>query len=110
MRHDTEFHPWAAACGIAGFVALAIYFAAPAFTGWPYAGAAPADLERYANAHPTLFYAGAWLQVTGALLSVLFFLAVVRMADTQSSSSGIATVVGGALRLATSLPWPPRSR
>ena len=101
MKQETVRRPWAAACGIAGFVALAIYFAAPAFTGWPYAGAAPADLARYANGHTALFYAGAWLQVTGALLSVLFFLAVVRMADAQSSFAGIATVVGGALLLAT---------
>lgn len=68
-----------AASGVAGTFALAAYFAAPAFLGWPFAGASAARLSAYALDHQALFYAGAWLQTTGTLLSVIFFLALVRM-------------------------------
>jgi hypothetical protein len=68
----------AAACGLAGTLALAAYFLAPAVTGWPYAGASPAYITTYALEHQSLFYAGAWLQSTGALLCVVFFLYLVR--------------------------------
>lgn len=85
--------------GIAGPVLLVIYFAAPAVTGWPYAGASPDKLLRYANSHSLLFYAGGWLQATGALLSIVFFLALLKLSETAARMSGIATIVGCALLL-----------
>jgi hypothetical protein len=45
--------------GVAGPVALTVYFAAPAFTNWPYAGASPTQLTSYAVGHQSLFFAGA---------------------------------------------------
>lgn len=87
-----------AASGAAGTLALAAYFAAPAFLAWPFAGASPARLTAYALDHASLFYGGAWLQSTGTLLSVIFFLALVRM--TGAASGLPATLVAVA---ATSL-------
>lgn len=85
--------------GIAGPVLLVIYFATPAVTGWPYAGASADQLVRYANSHSLLFYAGGWLQATGALLSIVFFLALLKLSETAGRMSGIATIVGCALLL-----------
>lgn len=80
-----------ALCGIAGTVALTVYFAAPALTAWPYAGASPAQLSSYALHHQTLFYAGAWLQSTGTLLCVVFFLYLVR--STGGPQGLVQTIV-----------------
>ena len=63
-----------ALAGIIGPVLLAAYFTIPALVHWPNAGASPAKLIAYANAHRLLFYGGGWLQATGALLSIVFFL------------------------------------
>ncbi len=92
-----------AACGIVGPVLLVIYFAVPAMTGWPYAGASPDRLVTYANSHQLLFYAGGWLQATGALLSILFFLVLLRLSGTSARLSGLVLIVGCALLLAVVL-------
>ena len=83
--------------GIAGPVLLTIYFAVPALVGWPYAGASDAQLVSYALSHQTLFYAGAWLQVTGALLSVIFFLVLVTRTGKGACFIGQVATVGAAL-------------
>lgn len=80
-----------AASGLVGTVALTAYFLAPAVLGWPFAGASPAQLSLYALDHQALFYGGAWLQSSGTLLAVVFFLALVRM--TGAAGSLAATVV-----------------
>lgn len=89
-----------ALAGIAGPILLVIYFAAPAVTHWPYAGASPGELVKYANTHALLFYAGGWLQATGALLSIVFFLVLLKLSETTLRLSGLATIVGCALLLA----------
>lgn len=76
LRSEKATRTAAAACGILGPVFLVIYFAAPAAASWPYAGASPERLIAYAAANAWLFYAGAWFQATGTLLSVIFFLAL----------------------------------
>jgi hypothetical protein len=78
-----------AVCGVGGVVALTAYFAAPAFLGWPYAGASAAQLTVYALDHQSLFYAGAWLQSTGTLLCVVFFLSLVWLAGAQNRFPGM---------------------
>src|SRR5215475_5447282 len=65
--------------GIIGPVLLAAYFSMPALFHLPSASASSGTLIAYANAHRTLFYLGGWLQVTGALLSILFFLLLLQM-------------------------------
>lgn len=89
-----------ALAGVLGSVLLVIYFATPALTNWPYAGAAPEELVKYANTHALLFYAGGWLQATGALLSIVFFLVLLKLSETARRLSGLATIVGCALLLA----------
>lgn len=85
--------------GIAGPVLLVVYFVVPAVTDWPYAGASPAQLVHYATIHALLFYAGGWLQATGALLSIVFFLTLLNLSATARRLSGLATIVGCALLL-----------
>jgi hypothetical protein len=88
-----------ALAGVTGPILLVIYFAAPAVSNWPYAGAPPGRLVQYANSHALLFYVGGWLQATGALLSIVFFLTLLTLSETTGRMSGIATVVGCALLL-----------
>jgi hypothetical protein len=92
-----------ALAGIAGPVLLVVYFGTPALTGWPYAGAPAQQLTDYANSHSLLFYAGGWLQATGALLSILFFLALLMLSDAQLSFAGLVTIVGCAVLLSVVL-------
>lgn len=80
-------------CGVAGPIALTVYFAAPAFSSWPNAGASAAQITSYALGHQSLFYAGAWFQVTGTLLSVVFFLALLQMAGVTTRMSGLLVIV-----------------
>ena len=90
---------WGAASGIVGPLLLTIYFAAPAFANWPYSGGSPDDLMRYADSHQTLFYAGAWLQATGAASSVFFFLVLVWLSKARDSIAGLTTIVSSAVLL-----------
>src|SRR2546426_8996584 len=85
--------------GIAGPILLTIYFAAPALAKWPYAGASPKELVAYAHPPPLLFYAGGWLQATGAALSILFFLVLLQLSGARGRLSGLITIVGCALLL-----------
>jgi hypothetical protein len=91
----------AAAAGIAGALLLVAYFAAPAFLAWPYAGATPESIVQYADAHAALFYGGAWLQVTGTLLCVVLFLALVRQSGAALALDGMVTSLAAAVLLAT---------
>lgn len=79
------------ALGVAGTLLLAAYFTAPAFLGWPFAGESAARLAAYSLDHQSLFYGGAWLQSTGTLLTVIFFLALVRM--TGAANNLLATLI-----------------
>ena len=90
---------WAAAAGVAGPLLLAAYFAAPALAGWPYAGASPEVLSAYARSHALLFYAGGWLQATGAVLSVLFFMALLHLTGRRDHAAARVVYVGGAVLL-----------
>src|SRR5438552_8416559 len=99
MPHGVMQRRLGIACGVAGPILLAIYFAAPALAKWPYAGASPDDLVAYGNTHRVLFYAGGWFQATGAALSILFFLVLLQLSGARGRLSGLVTVVGCALLL-----------
>ena len=88
-----------AIAGIIGPLLLAAYFGAPALVGWPYSGATPDALVAYARAHELLFYAGGWLQATGALLSSVFFLVLVQVSGARDRLEGLLIVVGAAVLL-----------
>ena len=90
----------AATCGLIGAVLLVAYFGAPAVLGWPFAGAPAASIAAYATSHESLFYLGAWLQGTGTLLSVVFFLSLVRDAGAVGRVAGLVVVVASAALLA----------
>ncbi len=92
-----------AACGVAGPIALVAYFAAPAFLAWPYSGAPSGVLVTYATAHESLFYGGAWLQSTGTLLSVVFFLALMLRGGAGGRLSGQVLMVSCAALLSVVL-------
>jgi hypothetical protein len=93
----------AALSGIAGTAALLAYFAAPAFSGWPYAGARTATLVAYAEQHQSLFYAGAWLQGTGTVLCILCFIGILRAAGSLTTPAGVAALIGASTLLAVVL-------
>lgn len=88
-----------ALAGITGPVLLVAYFTAPALVRWPSAGASPSKLIAYATAHRLLFYSGGWLQVTGALLSIVFFLVLLQLSGARGTLAGSATLTGCALLL-----------
>jgi hypothetical protein len=96
------------ACGIAGAVMLAAYFAAPVFAS-PLArvvyGAHPTTAQVVAagRRYHELLYAGCWLQATGALLAVVFFLALADMSSGTRSLAGKITQLGAAALLAVVL-------
>jgi uncharacterized membrane protein YoaT (DUF817 family) len=96
MVHSKSAMRLTAASGVAGTLALIAYFVAPALLGWPFSGASPARLSTYALDHAGLFYAGAWLQSTGTLLSVIFFLALVRMTGAAGGLPATLVIVTAA--------------
>ena len=92
-----------AVAGILGPLLLAGYFGVPALVGWPFAGATPDVLVAYARTHELLFYAGGWLQATGALLSCVFFLVLVHVSGARDQFEGLLITVGSAVLLAVVL-------
>lgn len=92
-----------AVAGIAGTLLLAAYLGAPAAAGWPYAGAFPEALTAYARSHAILFDVGGGLQATGALLSILFFMALLRLSRRTDHPAAIVVYVVGAVLLAVVL-------
>ncbi|HEX6348785.1 MAG TPA: hypothetical protein VF160_05265 [Candidatus Dormibacteraeota bacterium] len=100
---DRRLQGWSAAAGILGPLLLGAYFGAPALAAWPYAGASPDALVAYARSHAILFYAGGWLQATGALLSIAFFVALTHLSGRRDELAAVAVYVGGATLLAVVL-------
>lgn len=100
---DRRLERLCAACGIVGPLLLAAYFGAPALVGWPYSGASPDVLTRYAQSHQLLFYAGGWLQATGSVLSVAFFILLLQLTGRRDRAEGAVVIVGSALLLAVVL-------
>lgn len=91
---------WAAAAGVAGPVLVVTYFAIPAMVAVPSPGADSRRLIPFATAHATLFYAAGWLQVTGALLSALFFFLLLQLSGARARMAGALTLTGTAVLLA----------
>jgi hypothetical protein len=88
-----------ALAGITGPVLLAAYFIAPALAGWPDAGEPADKLTAYANAHRVMIYGAGWLQVTGALLSVVFLLILLQLSGARRTLAGSAALIGCAALL-----------
>lgn len=95
MISDRSLARIAAGCRILGTIALTLYFNAPALTSCPCASAFP-QLSAFIRIHPDLLYAGVWLQATGTLLSVIFFLTIVHLARATNRLSGLIAIVAAA--------------
>jgi hypothetical protein len=96
------------ACGVLGPLMLAAYFAAPLLES-PSArlvyAAHPttAQVVAVGNRYHELLYAGTWLQATGALLAVIFFLALADLAGGTRPLAAKITQLGSAVLLAVVL-------
>lgn len=90
---------WGGLAGVAGSLLLAAYFTIPALVHWPNAGASPATLTAYAAAHRLLFFGGGWLQATGALLSIVFFLVLLQLSGNRGHLAGAIALTGCAVLL-----------
>ena len=92
----------AAACGIIGTIFLLLYFGTPALfpklSGLIYGGTpTTAQIVQVGAKYHVLLAIGSWLQGTGALLCVVFFLAVVEMAEASDSLAGRLVLLGSAV-------------
>jgi hypothetical protein len=94
-----RYGPWLAACGIAGPVLLALYFGIPAlvprlgsllYSATPTTGRIVAVGADY---HQLLTF-GSWVQGTGALLCVVFLLALAQWSGGASSLPGRILLLG----------------
>jgi hypothetical protein len=94
-----------ALCGIFGTVLLGLYFGVGFSTGLAQLSSAAtmAQVVSIATRYHTLWFLGTWLQATGSLLSVIFFLALVQRAGRTASLAGLLTIVGSAVLLAVVL-------
>lgn len=96
------------ACGVLGPLMLAAYFAAP-FIAAPLgrllyaAHPATAQVVDIGRRYHELLYIGSWLQPTGALLAVIFFLALVGMASAPGSLAARIVQLGAAALVAVVL-------
>jgi hypothetical protein len=91
----------AAACGILGVAALAIYYSVPLPLPPPNAGTQ--ELVEFGSRYHNRILLDAWLQGVGSLLAVIFFLALVHMANGTAKLSGWIAILGATTVLAMSL-------
>jgi hypothetical protein len=96
------------ACGVLGPLMLGAYFTAPLFAtqlGSVLYAAHPTTVQvvNAGRRYHELLYAGTWLQATGALLAVIFFLALADMTGQGRSLAPKITQLGSAVLLAVVL-------
>lgn len=91
--------------GILGTVLLGLYFGVGFSTGLAQLSPAATQTQvvSVATQYHTLWYLGTWLQATGSLLSVVFFLALVQKSGATARLAGLLTIVGSAVLLAVVL-------
>jgi hypothetical protein len=96
------------ACGVLGPLMLGAYFTAPLFAtqlGGVLYAAHPTTVQvvDVGRRYHELLYAGTWLQATGALLAVIFFLALADMTGQGRSLASKITQLGSAVLMAVVL-------
>jgi len=98
-------HILIALCGILGTVLLGLYFGVGFSAGLAQLSsqATMAQVVSVATRYHTLWFLGTWLQATGSLLSVVFFLALVQRAGAMARLAGLLTILGSAVLLAVVL-------
>src|SRR5258708_38213732 len=94
-----------ALCGILGTVLLGLYFGVGFSIGLAQLppDATMAQVVSVATQYHNLWFLGTWLQATGTLLSVVFFLALVHRAGGTVRLAGMLTILGAAVLLAVVL-------
>jgi hypothetical protein len=94
-----------ALCGILGTVLLGLYFGVGFSVGLAQLppDTTVAQVVSIGREYRNLWFLGTWLQATGSLLSVVFFLALVQRAGGTVSLAGLLTIVGSAVLLAVVL-------
>lgn len=84
---------WMAVSGLVGLGALAAYYVSPYLASWPNGGGSASAIAAYGSSHETLFFAAAWLQATGTMLIVIFFLGLVAAAGAVTRLSGLVVIL-----------------
>lgn len=94
-----------ALCGILGTVLLGLYFGVGFSVGLAQLppDTTAAQVVNIGREYRNLWFLGTWLQATGSLLSVVFFLALVQRTSRTASLAGLLTIVGSAVLLAVVL-------
>ncbi|QBD80700.1 hypothetical protein EPA93_33900 [Ktedonosporobacter rubrisoli] len=94
-----------ALCGILGTILLGLYFGIGFSVGLAQLppDTTVAQVVNLGKAYRNLWFMGTWLQATGSLFSVIFFLALVQRAGRVSSLAGLLTIVGSTVLLAVVL-------
>jgi hypothetical protein len=94
-----------ALCGIGGTILLGVYFGVGFSVGLAQLplDTSAAQVVSIGKEYRNLWFLGTWLQATGSLLSVVFFLALVQRARRVTSLAGLLTIVGSAVLLAVVL-------
>ena len=94
-----------ALCGILGTLLLGLYFGVGFSIGLAQLppDATMAQVVSVATQYHNLWFLGTWLQATGSLLSVVFFLALVQRAGATARLAGLLTSLGSAVLLAVVL-------
>lgn len=84
---------WMAVSGLAGLLALAAYYVSPYLANWPNGGGSASVIAAYGLSHEALFFGAAWLQATGTVLIVTFFLGLVAAAGAVTRLSGLVVIL-----------------
>jgi hypothetical protein len=94
-----------ALCGILGTLLLGLYFGVGFSIGLAQLppDATMAQVVSVATQYHNLWFLGTWLQATGSLLSVVFFLALVQRAGATTRLAGLVRSLGSTVLLAVVL-------
>jgi hypothetical protein len=101
VASDTPIRIGAAACALLGVIALGVHFGAAPPLPPPDAGAT--EVADIGMRYHSILLLGAWLQATGTLLCVVFFITLVHLAGGAARLSGLLTVVGAGTLLVVSV-------
>lgn len=91
--------------GIFGTILLGTYFGVGASIGLTQlsSSASQAQIISAATQYHTMWFLGTWLQATGSLLSVIFFIALAQRAGATTRLAGLLTMLGSTVLLAVVL-------
>jgi hypothetical protein len=94
-----------ALCGIFGTILLGLYFGVGFSIGLAQlsSDATMTQVVSVAKQYRNLWFLGMWLQATGSLLSIVFFLALVHRAGGMARLAALLTILGSSVLLAVVL-------